>query len=213
MAEETNLPEGLRPPAVEAGANPAVAAAHRAVTAKHSGEGKKPPGRPRKDGRPAGSGNHAPAPGAQPSGPGDGSPAFRPGVVEKAVGALCATVDRFLQRRTFRTALALTGDRGLADELTADVAMLPEEREQIATLSEAVCLQHGILGQWAPVAFLAVTVGGYSVRAYMVNANLRDLVELQRREAHKAQTSKLRVLQPPSTAGSTASQAGPGSPA
>jgi hypothetical protein len=45
------------------------------------------------------------------------------------------------------------------------------------------------------VVFLGVTVTGYCVRGYLVNSNLREMIELQRHEAMKAQQAK-RVLSP-----------------
>jgi hypothetical protein len=123
---------------------------------------------------------------AQPGPAESGVAPFAPGVVEKAVRALCSTVDRLVQRRTFATALSVTADQELAKAFAGDVAMAEEEKQQIAALSETVCLQYAILGQHAPVVFLAVTAAGYGTKVYLVLNKLESLAKFNKLHQEKA---------------------------
>lgn len=90
-----------------------------------------------------------------------------------------------MQRRTFATALAVTADQDLAKGFAGDVAMADEEKQQIAALSETVCLQYAILGQHAPAVFLGVTVAGYGTKVYLVLNKLEGLAKFNKLHQEK----------------------------
>jgi len=142
---------------------------------------KRGPGRPPKHPHVNGSAKAGPV--ANPPRDRDDVPAIAPGVVERAVAALCTTADRFIQRRVHTTALILTKEKGLADGFAAEVAMTPEERGQIAALSEAVAQQYSLAGQHAPAVLLGVHVIGYGVK---VATTLRQLEQIARFNARQS---------------------------
>jgi hypothetical protein len=183
MAETTILPAPGASTPDPARIRESVATAHSETVAKHNGKpaDKRPVGRPRKDG------SSANAPRALANPPqsvvtGTDAPPFPPGVVQKAVGALCKTVDRLVVRRTHQTAFALTKDKPIADQFAGDVAMTDEEREQISTLAETVCLQYGMLGQHAPAVFLGVSIIGYGTKVFLVLNKLDEIAKFNRIE-------------------------------
>lgn len=159
-----------------------VASVHAAVTAKHAE--KRGRGRPPKNQSVP---RTAPAL-AQRTPVEDGSPPFAPGVVEKAVKALCSSVDRLLRRRTYTTGLLITRNRELAEEFSKEVAMTEEETQQIATLSESVCLQYQILGHHAPALFLLVIVSGYGTKVFLTLNKLDELAKLNAAKPHVPDT-------------------------
>jgi len=183
MADATILPGPGTGTADATRISESVAKAHDETVAKHNGKtaSKRPVGRPRKDG----TAPSTPRPLANPPQSalvGIDVPAFPPGVVEKAVGALCKTVDRLVVRRTHQTAFALTKEKALADQFAGDVAMTDEEREQISTLAETVCLQYGMLGQHAPAVFLGVSIIGYGTKVFLVLNKLDEIAKFNRIE-------------------------------
>jgi hypothetical protein len=183
MADEKILPTPGAGIADAARIREAVTTAHAETVAKHNGAAtaKRPVGRPRKDGT-SPNAPRALASVPQSSLAGVDAPAFPPGVVEKAVGALCKTVDRLVVRRTYATAFGLTKDKPLADQFAGDVAMTDEEREQISTLAETVCLQYGMLGQHAPAVFLGISIIGYGTKVYLVLNKLDEIAKFNRIE-------------------------------
>lgn len=120
------------------------------------------------------------APGEKQPGAKSDSPAFAPGVVERAVASLCGTVDRFVQRRTYHTAFVLTKEEPLARLFAEEVAMSADERQQIATLSEAVCHQYQIMGQHAPAIFLGAHLIGYGTKCWLVLSKLEEIAKVNR---------------------------------
>jgi hypothetical protein len=87
----------------------------------------------------------------------------------------------------------LTDDKGLSMQHVQDVAMGEETRQQIAALSEAVCLQYGILGQHAPAAFLAITVISYGTNVFLTLNKLEELARLNAQKTSHGATA----TQPP----------------
>src|SRR5262245_36108294 len=110
-------------------------------------------------------------------------PPFAPGVVERAVKALCSTLDRFVQRRTYHTALILTKEKQISEAFATEVAMEQEEKEQIASLSEIVCAQYSILGQQAPVVLLGTHVIGYGTKVFLVLNKLEEIAKFNLQKA------------------------------
>lgn len=114
---------------------------------------------------------------AQPGPAENGAPPFAPGVVEKAVKSFCATADRLVRRRCFNTAFLITKNRELAEEFSKESAMAEEEAQQIASLSETVCLQYQILGQHAPALFLFISVAAYGTKVVLCMNRLEDMAK------------------------------------
>ena len=171
-------------------ANAEASARAAAVTAeKNRGRGRPAtPGSPHSQFKPNGA---KLAPGEKQPGAKSDSPAFAPGVVERAVASLCGTVDRFIQRRTYHTALVLTQEEPLAKCFVDEVAMSADEREQIATLSEAVCHQYQIMGQHAPAIFLGAHLIGYGTKCFLVLSKLEEIAKTNRQPAPAAAPAPL----------------------
>lgn len=82
-----------------------------------------------------------------------------------------------MQRRTFHTAIVLTKDKGVSEAFAEEVAMTKDERDQIAALSEAVCLQYSIMGQHAPAIFLGAHLVGYGTKVFLTLNKLEEIAK------------------------------------
>lgn len=110
------------------------------------------------------------------------------GIIQKSLGKLASTVDRYLTRRVFRVATKVSGgDKNFAQELAHEAGMKTDELELISDLGADVCEQYEISGQHAPALALAICLVDYGSR--MTEA-LNKLAEMEKRQAEKSPKPK-----------------------
>lgn len=125
--------------------------------------GRRPRGRPRKDGRPAGSGPRpAPAPVdgvAAPAGPAPGGgPRYvpDPALVQRLAGAAIQGIEAWEQTQLYRRAREVFGDEAAARELARRAGPPPGTAEVIGQALAEIAAKYDWLGQWTPEVALAV---------------------------------------------------------
>jgi hypothetical protein len=113
--------------------------------------------------------------------------------VERAIKSLISIIDDSVQRAVGGRAKDISGDETLADVYREKVAVKPDEREQISTLSADVCEQYGLLGQHAALLFLFVFVTTYISRVGLTIRNLNKLAADKEKILAKKQTETKRT--------------------
>ena len=97
--------------------------------------------------------------------------------VERAIKSLIGIIDDSVQRAVGGRARDITGDEALVEVYREKVAVKPDEKEQISTLSADVCEQYGLLGQHAALVFLFVFITTYVSRVGLTIRNLNKMAE------------------------------------
>jgi len=109
------------------------------------------------------------------------SPPLDRGVIQKSLGKLAGTVDRYFTRRVFRVATKVSGgDKNFAQELALEAGLKEDERDLIADLGADVCTQYGVHGEHAAAVALGICLVDYGSR--MAEA-LNKLAEMEKRMA------------------------------
>ena len=87
------------------------------------------------------------------------------GIIQKSLGKLAGTVDRYFTRRVFRVATKVSGgDKNFAQELALEAGLKEDERDLISDLGADVCLQYGVHGQHAAAVALSICLVDYGSR-------------------------------------------------
>lgn len=114
------------------------------------------------------------------TGPVAGPPLDR-GIIQKSLGKLAGTVDRYFTRRVFRVATKVSGgDKNFAQELALEAGLKEDERDLISDLGADVCCQYGVHGEHAAAVALTICLVDYGSR--MADA-LEKLAAMERRMA------------------------------
>jgi len=104
-----------------------------------------------------------------------------PGFIQKTLKGFLGVIDGFLCRKVYTTTEKLSGDKNLANQFAAEVAMTKDESALIADLGEVVMKKYG-LDDTSPEILLGIALGGYGVRVGMVMYRLEELGKLNARK-------------------------------